>query len=313
MKNNRVIVVGSYNLDTTITTDEFPQPGETVIGKTLAYGHGGKGANQAVAASRSGASVSFLAKVGGDQYGLNAKSTLAGEGIHTNAIITDPNVPTGMAFITVNHEGENSIIVISGANGILSKTDILNSSLVIAQSDILLAQLEIPLPSVAMAIDVARKHGVKVVLNPAPAQLIDPEILKNVNILTPNRIEAEMLTGLDLSENASLPLAADQLHDMGVEIVLITLGSQGAFISGYNRQYILPSIKVQAVDTAGAGDVFNGVIAAHYPTDPDSLEETVAMAITAAGLSIQNVGAQASIPYLAEVQSFMKEGQLVEN
>jgi len=309
----KVAVVGSYNVDMTITTDDFPQPGETVLGKSLKYGHGGKGANQAVAAARSGASVSFLAKVGGDQYGQNAISTLADESILTQNMIIDPKSPTGMAFITVNNEGENYIVVISGANWTLSKADILSNSQVISEAEVLLAQLETPLSSVATAIKIAKKHGVKVVLNPAPAQSLDPELLKMVNILTPNRIEAEMLTGLDLSQNTSLPNAADKLHAMGVEIVLITLGSQGVFVSGYNQQSILPSMKVQVIDTVGAGDVFSGTIAAHYPTDYDSLVSTVTMAVAASGLSIQKVGAQTAIPHLAEVRSCMKDNYLVEN
>ena len=309
----KVAVVGSYNVDMTITTENFPHPGETVLGKSLKSGPGGKGANQAVAAARSGASVSFLAKVGGDQYGQNAIATLAKENIFTQNMIIDPKSPTGMAFITVNREGENCIVVISGANWTLTKADVLSNSQIISEAHVLLTQLETPLPSVAAAIEVARNNGVKVVLNPAPAQSLDPELLKKVNILTPNRIEAEMLTGLDLSQNSSLPLAADKLHAMGVQIVLITLGSQGVFISGYNQQTLLPSMKVEAVDTVGAGDVFSGTIAAHYPTDYDTLLSTVTMATAASGLSIQKVGAQAAIPHLAEVQSCVKHTQLVEN
>lgn len=309
---NKVAVVGSYNVDMTITTKRLPQPGETILGDRVEYGHGGKGANQAVAATRIGAQVGFLAKVGRDEYGEKAKRSLSAEGITTTSIIADPSTPTGMAFITVNHEGDNSIVVISGANWTLSGAEIHANSNIIKTADVLLTQLETPMASVAAAIKIAKNNGVKVILNPAPAQGIDPEILKDVDILTPNRVEAEMLTGVDLSDDNALPKAADILHQQGVEIILITLGCKGVFVSSHGRQYLIPAIHVQAVDTVGAGDVFSGVLAALY-SGPENLEDTVTLAIAAASMSVLKVGAQTAIPHWNEVKSFLKDSTLVES
>jgi len=309
---NKVIVVGSYNVDLTITTSVLPRVGETVIGNSLKYGHGGKGANQAVAAARAGATVSFLAKVGSDQYGDLAIEALSREGIGSEYIHQEPNSTTGMAFITVNRLGENTIVVASGANGTLSASDISQNAKIFDDADILLTQLETPMTSVAATIKSARQHNVKVILNPAPAQALDPDLLKDVTIITPNRIEAEMLTGTKINTDDDLARAADILHILGIETVLITLGSEGVFISSGGDQKILPANKVHAIDTVGAGDVFSGFLAAHY-SGIDSLEQTVTLASAAAGMSVTRIGAQAAIPHIDEVKAYLKKHTQLES
>ncbi len=309
---NKVVVVGSYNVDMTITTEVLPKVGETVIGKSLKYGHGGKGANQAVAAARAGASVSFLAKVGSDQYGDRAIQALSLEGIGSEYIHQDSDTSTGMAFITVNRLGENSIVVASGANWTLSAADIINNAEIFNDAEILLIQLETPMSSVAAAIKNARLNHVKVILNPAPAQHLDPELLKDVTILTPNRVEAEMLTGIKIMDDEDLARSADLLHILGVETVLITLGDKGVFISNKGVQKLIPAVTVPAIDTVGAGDVFSGFLAAHY-SGTDSLEKIVTLAGAAAGLSVTRRGAQASIPHLDEVKDYLKEHAFIES
>lgn len=312
MMKNKVVVVGSYNVDMTITTDVFPRAGETVIGNNLTYGHGGKGANQAVAAARSGAQTALLAKVGADQYGDRAIKDLNTEGINTQFIQQTQGTPTGMASITVNGQGENSIVVISGANWKLSAADIHKNSKIFEDADILLTQLETPMDSVEAAIKIARDNGLRVILNPAPVQALKPELYKDITIITPNRVEAEMLTGVKITDSNSLAQAAGKLHSFGIESALITLGSEGVFISSCGKQKLIPSIEVEAIDTVGAGDVFSGVLAANY-TGLDTLEDAVSLAITAAGLSVTQRGAQTAIPYQKDVNAHVQNQILVEN
>jgi len=304
--HNRIIVVGSYNVDMTITTDEFPQAGETVIGHSLTYGHGGKGANQAVAAARSGAQTTLFAKVGDDQYGDKAILTLNAEGINTHLIQKAPGTPTGMASITVNAKGENSIVVLSGANGQLSAPDIEVESKHFQEADILLTQLETSLESVTAAIQCAKDAGITVILNPAPTRALPVQLLRKVDIITPNRLEVETLTGIKITNDQSLHQAAENLHAQGIKIVLITLGTEGVFLSRPGASKMIPAIRVDAVDTVGAGDVFNGVLAAHYE-NVDSIESVVELAIIASGLSVTQTGAQAGIPDLETIKSYQRE------
>ena len=302
---NKIIVVGSYNVDMTITTDEFPQAGETVLGKSLTYSHGGKGANQAVAAVRSGAQTTLLAKVGADQYGKKAVDALASEGINAKLIQPVNGNPTGMASITVNAMGENSIVVIPGANGKLSAQDIEDKNNYFEDVDILLTQLETPLESVSAAIHCARKVDVTIILNPAPAQALPVQLLREVDIITPNQIEAEMLTGITIKDDKTLLEAAESLHGQGIKVVLITLGTKGVFLSHQGESKLIPAIKVDAIDTVGAGDVFNGVFAAHY-SGIDSIETAVELAVIAAGLSVTKTGAQNSMPDLNTILTYQQ-------
>lgn len=302
MRKNKVVVVGSYNVDMTITTDAFPQAGETVIGNEMSYGHGGKGANQAVAACRAGAYATLIARVGTDEHGDKAVEALKAEGVDISCIQKEQLTPTGMAVITVNSQGENTIVVISGANRQLSPQDIESESHTFTDADVLLAQLETPLESVAAAINCARKTNTTVILNPAPAQSLPPELLRYVDVITPNLVETEMLTNIRITDEKSLHESAAVLHSYGIDIVLITLGAKGVFLSYPGKSKLIPAIDVDVVDTVGAGDVFNGVLAAYYSNNND-LEEVVALAIVAAGLSVTIQGAQNSIPTLETIKS----------
>ncbi len=309
--NNRVVVVGSYNVDLTITTDRIPKSGETVLGSEINYSHGGKGANQAIAASRAGAAVTFIARVGRDTYGERAILDLGREGINISAISIDDEVPSGLASITLDKNGENCIVVVPGANARLSLQDISVNEHSIKESDVLLVQLESPLDAVTAAIERAVYHEVKVILNPAPAQELDSDLLQKVSIITPNRSEAELLTGVTITDANSMQYAAAALHDIGIETVFITLGSEGVFVSNQTRWEIFPAFNVEVKDTVGAGDVFNGVLAAHYQ-DNESLDEAVSMAIAAASLSVTKFGAQAGIPTHDTIKNFITEKRFIE-
>jgi len=301
---NKVVVVGSYNVDIMIKTSYLPKRGETVLGDSICFSHGGKGANQAVAATRAEADVSFIARIGADSYGEKAISELKNEGIGTEGITIDQNTPTGMASITVGHQGENCIVAVSGANSQLSLKDIENKNSIIAAADILLVQLETPLDTVAMAIERAFKNNITVILDPAPAQKLEPEILQQVTVITPNKGEAELLTGITITDEETLIKASDILLSLGIKVVLITLGKKGVFMSTNGHNELIPAFKVNALDSTGAGDVFNGVLAATYQEDTPSLVKAVSFAASAASLSVTKLGTQSAIPCLKDIVAF---------
>lgn len=301
---NRVVVVGSYNTDLTIKTSRIPAPGETVIGGVFSKGGGGKGANQAVAAVRAGAEVSFIARVGNDTHGEEGLQRLNAERIDTGFVIRDPEFSTGVAFIVVDEHGENSIVVAAGANERLGPPDISKAEDAISTASVLLVQLESPLAAVRAAIQRARAHGAVVILNPAPAQLLKGELLHDVDIITPNRLEAEMITGLKVSDEASLRSVAREIIGHGVKYVMITLGQGGVFAATGNAAELIPAYKVRAVDSTGAGDVFSGSLAA-FLAEGMTMEESTRMAIASASISVTRMGAQLSAPLRAEIEKFM--------
>lgn len=309
--SNRVVVVGSYNVDMTITTERLPKSGETVIGHDIEYGHGGKGANQAVAAARAGGKVTFIAKVGQDAYGEQAIIDLRAEGINVTGMTKDEHSPTGLASITVDNHGDNCIVVVSGANSQLSVQDITIHESVIADTDVLLVQLETQLNTVRAAVKIAAQNGIKVILNPAPAQDLDTELLQNISVITPNRVEAERITGIKITDSISMQQAAGTLHDLGIETVLITLGGEGVFVSTPASWEIFPAIDVEVRNTVGAGDVFNGVFAAVYQ-GPETLRESVSLAIAGASLSVTEMGTQTGIRSLNAIKDFQRQHSLVE-
>ena len=301
---NRVVVVGSYNTDLTIKTSRIPAPGETVIGGVFSNGGGGKGANQAVAAVRAGAEVSFIARVGNDTHGEEGLERLKAERIDTQYVIRDPEFSTGVAFIVVDEHGENSIVVAAGANGRLGPADIEKAETAISTAGVLLVQLESPLAAVRSAIQRARAHGAVVILNPAPGQSLRAELLHDVDIITPNRLEAEMITGMKVSDEASLRAVARQIIDHGVHYVVITLGQRGIFAASRDAAELVPAYKVRAVDSTGAGDVFSGSLAA-FLAEGMTMEESTRMAIASASISVTRMGAQLCAPLRAEIESFM--------
>lgn len=309
---NKVVVIGSYNTDMTIKTKKIPAPGETVIGGFFSTGGGGKGANQAIAAARLGADVSFIARVGNDLFGQEAIQRLNDENIDTRFIFRDAELPTGVAFIVVDDKAENSIVVASGANAALSVEDIESVKTELLSADILLVQLESPVKTIKAAIEKAKENGATVILNPAPAQKLDHDLLANIDIITPNIVEAEMLTGIKVTNQESLQMIVNKFFEFGVKNVLITLGSKGYFAGFSNAMEHIPSFKVTSVDTTGAGDVFSGSLAA-FLAEGISLEHSSRMANAAASISVTRLGAQNSAPRRSEVEAFITSYKSVES
>ena len=241
----RIVVVGSTNTDMVVKAARIPAPGETILGGRFLMNPGGKGANQAVAAARLGAEVVFIAKVGDDLFGREAKALFAKENICTDYVLTDPSEPSGVALIMVDAKGENCIAVASGANGTLMPEDIEGLEGVIAQSDLLLMQLETPLETVRYAADVAVNLGVPVILNPAPACELPSDLYDCLEVITPNESEAELLTNIKVTDEASAEAAARVLCDKGVLNVVITMGAKGAYVFDGEDGVMVPAFKAR--------------------------------------------------------------------
>ncbi len=302
---NRLVVLGSVNADHVLRVPHFPRPGETLTGHSYQVVPGGKGANQAVAAARLGAAVSFIARIGDDAIGRQMKTGFANDGIDVSAVELDDKLPTGIAIIYVSDEGENSIGLSTEANGALDTAMVKRHEAMIAGAHTLLLQLEVPLDSVLEAARLARAHGTRVVLNPAPAQPLSSELLALVDLITPNQTEAELLTGVRVSDEASAVQAAARFHQMGIADVMITLGSQGVYCSNAKQQALIPGFRVEAVDTTAAGDTFNGALLAAELAGAD-FHSAVRFAHGAAALSVTRFGAQSSIPGKQEVDTFLQ-------
>lgn len=304
MAGKRIVVVGSSNTDMIIKVPRMPGPGETILGGEFSMAAGGKGANQAVAAARAGGNVILIARVGADIFGEQAVEGFKREGIDVSHIVKDQAVPSGIALIFVDRRGQNSIAVSSGANARLSPTDVERARAAISSADILLVQLETPIETVEAAAEIAAAHGVKVILNPAPARPLDEDLLKRASILTPNESEAELLTGIKVEDESGAAMAADALLARGIETALITLGPRGVLVATASSREIVPGFKVEAVDTTGAGDVFNGALAVAL-AENRPLRDAVLFANAAAALSVTRLGAQPSAPRREEIEAFI--------
>lgn len=298
-----IAVVGSSNTDMIISMGRIPKPGETIIGGDFAMAAGGKGANQAVAAARAGGRVSFIARVGDDLFGEQAIRGFAADGIDVRHVLKDGSAPSGVALIFVGGDGENSIGVASGANARLSPDDIALAREAIGSAGVLLVQLEIPIETVRAAV-LAAARDARVILNPAPAQPLDDDLLGRVSILTPNETEAALLTGLEVEDEAGAALAAEALRRRGPEIVIITLGAKGALVSDASGTRLVPAFSVDPVDTTAAGDVFNGALAIALSEDRP-LDEAVRFANAAAAISVTRPGAQPSAPGRTEIEALI--------
>lgn len=301
---SKIIVIGSSNTDMIVKVPRIPVPGETILGGKFIKAAGGKGANQAVAAARSGGEVTFIANTGDDTLGKEAIEGFKKEGINTDYIFVDQDAPSGVALIFVGDDGENSIAVASGANGTLAPSNIHQIDHVIAKGDILLTQLETPLETIEAAIKIAKSYGVKVILNPAPAQKLEDVLLQQIDILTPNQSEAELLTGIKVQDESSSVKAAEVLRSRGVETVILTLGARGAFVMTQQKQEMIPGFRVEAEDTTAAGDTFNGALAVGL-ADGKAMENAIIWANAAAALSVTRMGAQPSIPSQKEIREFL--------
>ncbi len=304
----KIIVIGSSNTDMVVTSPKLPLPGETVLGNEFDVIPGGKGANQAVAAARAGADVSFVAKVGNDDFGKQAVAGYQKDKINTSNILIDPEKPSGVAVIIVDeNSGQNSIVVAPGSNANLSVADVQNIEAEILDADVLLVQLEIRVETVQAALEIAKKGGVTTILNPAPAQFLSDEILNLVDIITPNETETQILIGIDPVDKKEIKTAAAQLLKKVNRSVILTLGSEGVFyISKNTSGDFIPAFKVDAVDTTAAGDVFNGFFAAAL-ADSKSSSESIKLANAAAAISVTKKGAQPSAPTIINVEKFLAE------
>ncbi len=296
----RIIVIGSSNTDMVVKCKKLPSPGETILGGAFLMNPGGKGANQAVAAARLKGNVTFVAKTGNDLFGEQSKLLFEKEGIDTRFLIRDQKNPSGVALIAVDENGENCIVVASGSNATLSAYDIDEEVYVTDREDVYLMQLEIPVGTVDYVAQKVFSKENRVILNPAPARQLSQELLDSVYVLTPNEIEAEILTGIKVENASSAERSAMKLLDKGVKNVVITMGAAGAYLCMPEMSKMIPVVPVKAVDTTAAGDVFNGALAVALAEGKD-LEEAVGFANRAASISVTRLGAQASAPYRNEL------------
>lgn len=298
--SNKIIVVGSMNMDMVVKTSHIPQPGETVLGGSFFMNPGGKGANQAITVARLGGNVAFIGKIGDDIFGKQSFQLFDEEGVETGGIMSDSESPSGIALITVDEQGENSIVVAPGANARLLPKDVERIADLYPESEVLLMQLEIPMETVAAAAKQARERGMLVILNPAPANKVVPDIFHLIDILTPNVSEAEILSGIRITDIKSAGQAAELIRQQGVRHVIVTLGKDGAAVLEDGKFSHIPAPIVETVDTTAAGDVFNGALALAL-TEGKDLTEATTFACRAASIAVTKMGAQSSIPFRNEV------------
>ena len=306
---SKLVVFGSVNVDHVVQVPSFPRPGETLLGRNYQVIPGGKGANQALAARRLGADVGFIASMGDDATGQQMFESFRAAGIDVANVHIQLQTPTGVAMIQVADNGENSICLSGEANDALSAELIAPNLASIEQADALLTQLETPLDGITKAIHVAKAQATLVVLNPAPARPLSDALLSCVDIITPNETEAELITGIAVSDDLSAQLAANVLHDKGIATVLITLGAKGVWLSTQGKQAhseLVAGFRVEARDTTAAGDTFNaGFVTAIL--EGQALLEAIQFAHAAAAISVTRFGAQTSIPTREEVDRFLAE------
>lgn len=300
MSSSKIVVIGSSNTDMVIYSDRIPSPGETIIGGTFKMNPGGKGANQAVAAARLGGAVNFVSSIGEDIFGKESLNNFEEAGIDSQYVSIQKNTPSGIALILVDAEGENSIAVASGANSSITTEDIDEARPAIRSAGFMLIQLEIPVPIVSYSLEIAAQENCKVILNPAPAQALSDEDLQRVSVITPNETEAEILTGITVDDLDSARKAAITLRSKGIDNVIITMGSQGAYVLTNTINELIPAPEVTPVDTTAAGDTFNGALAVAL-SENMGLKEAVAFANQAAAISVTRKGAQASVPFRKEL------------
>jgi ribokinase len=307
---NKVYVLGSMNMDIVLKIKNMPHIGETIMSKSMEKIPGGKGANQAVAAKRSGADVYMIAKVGRDENGIILGKELEKDDINVQYVFKDGKEPTGMAIINVDDNGDNSIIVVSGANMAITSSEISSTEEAIVGSDVVITQLETPMDMSIEAFKLGKKHNKLTILNPAPAREIDEELLKYTDIIIPNETEAALLTKIQVKDLESGKQAAEEFFKKGVNCVIITLGERGAAVITKENSEIVPAYKVEAVDTTAAGDSFIGALSSTIDAKNMNFEDikaAVRFANKVSSIAVQRKGAQPSIPYLSEVLNIYRE------
>jgi ribokinase len=298
-----IVVVGSSNMDLVVKTSRIPQLGETVLGGEFVMVAGGKGANQAVAAAKLGAEVYLVARLGDDLFGQRSLTNLDKEGIHTKYVSSTPGFASGVALIAVDSAGNNVIVVAPGANSRLAPDDVVQARREIDSAGAVVAQLEVPVETIECAAQMAGEAGVPFILDPAPAQRLRPDLLRHVTVLTPNQTEAQILTGMEVSDEVSASLAAERLLSSGVGAVIVTMGAKGFLLADGTTAEFIPAVPVRAVDATAAGDAFAGSLAVGL-AQGQCLREAAAFAGRVAAVSTTRMGAQPSMPTRQEVDTF---------
>ena len=300
----KVVVVGSFMMDLVIKADRRPQKGETLIGQQFGMFGGGKGNNQAIAAVRLGGDVTMVGRLGMDSFGDTLMDALVEEGVEIRFIVRDAEVGTGVGSPVIDADGDNSIIIVPRANMRLSAADVDRAASAISDSDVLLLQLEVPIAASQRAAEIAKSSGTKVILNPAPAQDLPDSFLAQVDILTPNQVEAEFLSGVEVSDSEGAERAARILLDRGVSAAILTLGEGGALLFKDGLTTSIPAYRVNVVDTTAAGDAFCGALATALARG-EALEDAVVFANAAGALAVTVLGAAPSMPTAQQITEFL--------
>jgi ribokinase len=306
MQRPKIIVIGSSNTDLVAKAPKLPAPGETVLGSEFIIAPGGKGANQAVVIARLGGDVAFVAKLGMDNFGDQALGNFKKDGIGTDFVFRDKESPSGVALIFVDESGENMIIAAQGANARLSPGDIDKAQAAIEGADMVVLQLETPLKTVEHAVAIAAQKNVPVILNPAPGRKLEPHLIGKVDCLTPNETEAEILTGIKVTDDDAARKAGARLLELGSSSVVVTMGKRGAMLITADESSLIPAFEVEAVDATAAGDAFTGGLAYALASGKD-LREAVEFANAVAALAVTKMGAQPSMPTKEELERFLAD------
>lgn len=305
--SKKVVVLGSINVDTTYHVDRFPQPGETISAKSKSSAPGGKGANQAVAAARSGAKTAFIGAVGSDSEGQYMLEALKDNDVDTHHITVDKYHGTGTAAVTLDAEGQNDIMIYGGANQAMTPDLVADIDDVLDDADFLISQFETPQDVTLAAFKKAKEHGVTTILNPAPAHEIIPDLLKVTDVIAPNESECALLTGIPVTDEDAMLKSAEYFQKQGVKHLLITLGSKGVFYATPDQHGLVPAFKVHAVDTTAAGDTFIGALSSQLEDDLSNVADALVYAQRASSLTVQEMGAMPSIPTADKVKAALAE------
>jgi ribokinase len=302
---NRILVLGSSNVDLILRIPRFHHPGETIQGENLVTVFGGKGANQAIASKRLGGKVIFMTKLGNDPYGKSYHRYLVKNGLLQKYLLKDKKLPTGIALIELVPKGENRIIVSPGANASLSVKDLKRLTPLWKEIKVFATQFEIPIETVRMGLKMARKHGAITLLNPSPPLRLPSNILSLVDFIVPNEWEAQSLTGIKWMGDREIPKMARRLLDLGVKNVVITLGPKGLFFKNRSEEFWMKAFKVNVIDTTAAGDAFLGALATSLSEDKP-VQEALKFAKGAGALATTKLGAQPSLPLRRELDTFLE-------
>jgi len=309
MRRPKITVIGSSNTDLVAKVPKLPSPGETVMGTDFIVAPGGKGANQAVAIARIGGDVTFIAKIGTDDNGNRSLENFKKDGINTDFVFQTDEAPSGVALIFVDKNGENMLVPVPGSNGKLCPNDIDKARIAIEKADIVVLQLEIPLETVEYAIKIAYKANVPIVLNPAPARKLEPDLIKMVSYITPNETEAEILTDIKVVDDHTAEKSGKKLLEFGANTAIITLGKRGAMVVTNNSSELVPAFAVKAVDATAAGDAFTGGFAYAIATGKDVIS-SARFGNAVAGLTVTKMGAQPSMPTKDELEDFLRNAEV---